>query len=148
MSVPCRLVGITTVALTAALLLVVQGRLFERDAQAASLGVEGNDSTEIKLMVMYPQPTDVAQFEADYDAHLLLLREKLAIPEGTQPYTVTRFLSPPDGSAPYYQLFTMTFASPEALQEARGTQGMQEVAADAARISSGGPPVVLVGTAR
>jgi hypothetical protein len=40
----------------------------------------------------------------------------------------------------------MPFPSAEALQQAMGSREMQEVAADAARISSGGPPVVLVGS--
>ncbi|MEM8599427.1 MAG: hypothetical protein AAGF99_05875, partial [Bacteroidota bacterium] len=66
MFVSRRLVGITTAALAAALLLVAQGSLFERDAQASSLLAGDDASTEIKLLVMYPQPTDVAQFEADY----------------------------------------------------------------------------------
>ncbi|MEM6785801.1 MAG: EthD family reductase [Bacteroidota bacterium] len=145
MLVSRRLVGIVTATLAVALVLVAQGSLFERDAQASLLLAGDDASTEVKLLVLYPQPTDVAQFEADYDAHLLLLREKMAIPEGEQPYTVTRFFPSPDGSAPFYQLFTMIFDSPEALQAARSTAGMQEVAADAARISSGGPPVVMVG---
>ena len=40
----------------------------------------------------------------------------------------------------------MLFPSQEALQQAMGSPGMQEVAADAARISTGGAPVVLVGS--
>ena len=42
-------------------------------------------------------------------------------------------------------MFTMPFPSAEALQEAMLSPAMQEVAADALRISSGGPPVILVG---
>jgi hypothetical protein len=42
-------------------------------------------------------------------------------------------------------MFTMPFPSAEALQQAFGMQEMQEVAADAARLSSGGAPVILVG---
>jgi hypothetical protein len=37
------------------------------------------------------------------------------------------------------------FESPEALQAARSSMGMQEVGADAARISTGGAPVILIG---
>lgn len=106
----------------------------------------GEASSGVKLMVLYPQPADIAQFEDDYRAHLRLLHRALDIPEDERPYTVTRFFTTPDGPAPYFQLFTLTFASREALQQARARPGMQEVAADAARISSGGPPVVLVGS--
>jgi hypothetical protein len=43
-------------------------------------------------------------------------------------------------------MFTMPFESPEALQSAMKSAGMQEVAADANRISTGGLPTVLIGS--
>lgn len=99
----------------------------------------------VKLMVLYPQPADVAQFERDYADHLKLLHQKANIPDGAPlPYTITKFAPTPDGPPPYYQLFTMYYPSAEALQQARGN--LQEVAADAVRISSGGAPVVLIGS--
>ena len=101
---------------------------------------------DVKLMVLYPYPTDVAQFDNDYRDHLSLLHQKMNIPEDARPYTVTRILPTPEGHAPFYQIFTMPFPSAEALQQTMGTPEMQEVAADAVRISSGGAPVVLVGT--
>lgn len=103
------------------------------------------DMSGVKLMVLYPQPTDIEQFEKDYRDHLKLLHEKANIPDDApRPYTVTKFLPTPDGPAPYYQLFTLPYPSMEALQQARGN--LQEVATDAVRISSGGPPVVLIGS--
>jgi len=42
-------------------------------------------------------------------------------------------------------MFTMPFDSQEALNAAMASPGMQEVAADANRISTGGAPVILVG---
>jgi uncharacterized protein (TIGR02118 family) len=101
---------------------------------------------DVKLMVLYPHPTDMAQFDNDYRDHLRLLHQKAKIPENARPYTVTRFLPTPEGHAPFYQLFTMPFPSAEALQQAMSSPEMQEVAADAARISSGGAPVILVGS--
>ncbi len=100
---------------------------------------------EVKLMVLYPHPTDVEQFDSDYQEHIKLLREKANIPEDVHPYTVTRLQSP-GGEASFYQLFTMPFPSGEALQQAMGTTEMQEVAADAVRISTGGAPVILIGS--
>jgi uncharacterized protein (TIGR02118 family) len=52
----------------------------------------------------------------------------------------------PEGHAPFYQLFTMPFPSAEALQQAMSSPEMRQVAADAVRISSGGMPVILVGS--
>lgn len=100
---------------------------------------------DVTLMVLYPQPTDAAQFDIDYGEHARLLHEKMGIPEDARPYSVTRFAPGPDGPAPFYQLFSMPFPSAEALQAAMRSPEMQAVAADAARISSGGPPTVLVG---
>lgn len=100
---------------------------------------------EVKLIVLYPFPVDVDRFNRDYENHLELLRRKMQIPEQARPYTVTRFVEMPQGKPIYYQMFTLPFPSPEALQQAFAAQEMQEVAADAARLSSGGAPVILVG---
>lgn len=100
---------------------------------------------EVRLTVLYPQPTDPERFERDYAEHVRLLHDKMGIPEHARPYAMTRFLPTPDGPAPYHRSFVMTFPSAEALQEAMASPAMQDVAADAARISTGGPPVILVG---
>ena len=101
---------------------------------------------QVKLMVFYPPPQDTARFDADYRDHLQLLHEKMGIPQDEQPYTVTRLAAPGDAQAPFYQLFSMPFPSGEALQQALSTPEMQTVAADAVRISSGGAPIILVGS--
>ena len=101
---------------------------------------------EVKLMVLYPFPTDVQQFENDYHAHLSFFHQKMGIPNDARPYTVTKIHSEPENQAPYYQIFTMPFPSAEALQQAMSTPEMQEVAGDAVRISTGGAPVILVGS--
>lgn len=101
--------------------------------------------SEVKLIILYPFPTDVGRFNQEYESHLKLLNRKMQIPEQARPYTVTRFVELPQGNPLYYQMFTLPFPSPEALQQAFATQEMQEVAADAARLSSGGAPVILVG---
>ena len=100
---------------------------------------------EIKLMVLYPVPTDVQQFENDYRDHLSLFHQKMNIPNDSRPYTVTKIISETENPVPYYQMFTMPFPSAEALQQAMSTAEMQDVANDAVRISTGGTPLVLVG---
>lgn len=101
---------------------------------------------DVSLIVLYPYPTDVAQFESDYRDHVRLLHLKADIPGDARPYTMTRMVSTSAGDPPFYRMFVMPFPSAEALQAAMSTPAMQEVAADAARISSGGPPVILVGS--
>jgi uncharacterized protein (TIGR02118 family) len=99
----------------------------------------------LQLIVLYPQPTNVQQFETAYASHLALLHEKTGIPTTVKPYTVTKFLPTPEGTPPFFQMFTMPFDSPEALQSTMSSAGMQEVAADANRISTGGAPTILIG---
>ncbi|RDB07711.1 EthD family reductase [Runella aurantiaca] len=98
----------------------------------------------LKLLVLYPQPTDVQQFEADYKKHLELFHEKAGIPTHVKTYTITKMLPTPEGLPAFYQQFSLPFESLEALQMAVSTW-LQEVGADAIRISTGGAPVVLIG---
>ena len=99
----------------------------------------------LQLIVLYPQPTDIEKFEQEYIVHTRLLHEKMGIPENIKPYKVTKMLSSPTGSAPFYQQFSMPFNSIEELQAAMSSPGMQEVGADAQRISTGGLPVIMIG---
>ena len=98
----------------------------------------------LKVIVLYPQPTDVEKFEKDYADHLALLHQKTGIPTNLKPYTVTKFLPSPQGMPPYSKMFTMPFDSPEALQATMSSAEMQEVAADANRISTGGAITILI----
>lgn len=99
----------------------------------------------MNLIVLYPQPKDVEKFESDYAAHIKLFHEQTGIPSDVKPYTLTKFLPGPEGNPPFYQMFTMPFDSAEALEAAMSSPGMQEVAADANRISTGGTPIILIG---
>ena len=100
---------------------------------------------EVKLIVLYPYPADVDQFDRDYETHIKLLAEKSG-PDGL-PYTITRIQAAADGSqAPYYLMFVASFPSMEVLQKVMSTPELQEVAADAVRISTGGLPVMMVGS--
>lgn len=99
----------------------------------------------INLTVLYPQPDDVEKFESDYADHIKLFHKKTGIPNDAKPYTVTRFAHGPQGKPPYYLMFSMPFDSAEALEAAMASPGMQDVAADANRISTGGAPTVLIG---
>jgi uncharacterized protein (TIGR02118 family) len=102
--------------------------------------------TTLKLMVLYPVPNDTEQFEKDYADHLALFHSKMGLPTDQKPYTVTKIHSDPSNPALYYQMFSMPFESQEALEQALSSPQMLEVAADATRISSGGAPVMLVGS--
>ena len=100
----------------------------------------------VQLIVLFPQPVDVTQFESDYVRHLELLHDKANIPSDVVPYSVTKFLPANDAVPAFYQMFTMPFESPDALDAMMASLGMQEVAAHANRISTGGPITILVGS--
>lgn len=100
---------------------------------------------EAKIVVLYPYPNDTSRFDREYREHIALLRKKMKIPEGAQPYEITRFFGTPQDKPRFYQMFSMAFPSEQALQEAMGSPEMQELGADAARISTGGAPVMLAG---
>jgi|TARA_B110000503_G_scaffold64995_1_gene102243 hypothetical protein len=91
----------------------------------------------MKLIVLYPQ-------SVDYE-HLNLLHNKMNIPQEVKPYTVTKFHNTPEESPPYYQMFSMPFNSLKESQATLAITEMQEVAADAYRISSGVAPSIMIG---
>src|SRR5262249_3653206 len=97
----------------------------------------------IKLVVMYPYPTDVDTFEKAYvDEHMPIAREKI---KGVTKFVATKLLAAPDGSKPpFYRIAELHFPSIEVLQSSASSPGGQEAVAHAVRISTGGKPVFLV----
>ena len=99
----------------------------------------------LKLIVLYPHPIDVKQFDMDYAVHLRFTDEKLGLTNDIKPYTVTKMLPTPMGLPHYYQMFTLLFNSEAEMETILTSPKMQEVGADANRISTGGAPLVMVG---
>lgn len=96
-----------------------------------------------RIVVLYPHPSDADQFNTDYEAHTALLKEKL--PHVAENCSVTRFAQLPGMPSPYHLMFTAYFDTKEDMQATLMSSEMREVGKDAARISSGGAPVILVG---
>lgn len=97
---------------------------------------------DVKMMVMYPQPTDVAAFEKVYvDEHVPMAVDKLA---GKTKIVATKVLGAPAGTPAYYRIAEVHFPSMDALNACAASPGGQETLAHAGAISTGGPPVVLV----
>jgi len=96
----------------------------------------------IKMIVMYPPPRDVAEFERRYQSeHAPMAVEKLA---GKTKLVATRVLPSPTGTPAFHRIVEVYFPSRESLQRCAASQGGQETLAHAQAISTGGPPVVLV----
>jgi len=96
----------------------------------------------VKLIVMYPTPSDVAAFERLYqEEHVPMAAKKLA---GKTKFVGTKVLASPQGKPAFYRIAEVHFPSMEALQACAASPGGKETLAHGAKISSGGPPVILV----
>ena len=97
---------------------------------------------EIKMIVMYPQPTDVDAFEKVYlDEHVPLAVQKLA---GKTKIVTTRVIGSPAGAPAFYRIAEVYFPSMDSFRACAKSQEGQLTLAHASAISTGGPPIVLV----
>ena len=95
-----------------------------------------------KLIVLYPPPLDVAEFERRYRAeHVPIVHDKIP---GLKKFVAARVLGTPAGNAPYQRVAELYFDSTEALQAAVASAGGQAAVAHAGEISTGGAPLVLI----
>jgi uncharacterized protein (TIGR02118 family) len=96
----------------------------------------------VKLIVMYPRPKDVDAFEQVYQKeHVPMAVEKLA---GKTKLVATRVTASPEGTPKFYRIAEVHFPSMDALQACAASEGGKQTLAHASKISSGGPPVVLI----
>jgi len=96
-----------------------------------------------KLIVIYPYPVNVEEFENAYtNEHIPLAMEKI---KGMSKFVASRVVATPDGSTPaFYRIAELHFPSMDALQATAASAGLQEAAAHAVSISTGGSPYFLV----
>lgn len=98
----------------------------------------------VKLIVMYPQPTDLETFEKRYaDEHVPMAVEKLA---GKTKFVASLVKSSVGSTAPtpFHRIAEVYFPSLQALEACLNSAGGQETAGHAVEISSGGAPVFLI----
>jgi uncharacterized protein (TIGR02118 family) len=97
----------------------------------------------VKLVVIYPRPTDVEAFERAYqDEHVPLAAEKI---KGMTKFIASRVVGSPGGGTPsFYRIAELHFPSMAALNEVAASAGAQEAVAHARAISTGGEPIFLV----
>jgi uncharacterized protein (TIGR02118 family) len=96
----------------------------------------------IKLIVAYPRPTNIDAFEKVYQQeHLPLAIRKL---EGKTKIVANKILASPQGAPPYYRIAEIHFPSMTALEACAASAGGKETLAHAAKISSGGPPEIMI----
>jgi uncharacterized protein (TIGR02118 family) len=97
---------------------------------------------DVKIVVVYPRPQDEEAFEKVYkDEHLPMAEAKL---KGMTRLVATKVLSSPQGKVAAYRIAEVYFSNMEALTSCVQSDPGQEVVAHAAKISTGGPPIVLI----
>jgi uncharacterized protein (TIGR02118 family) len=95
-----------------------------------------------KLIVAYPQPKDAEAFDGVYQKeHVPMAAAKLA---GKTKIVATKVLQSPQGKPAFYRIVEVHFPSMEALQRCAESDGGKETLAHAVKISSGGPPVIMI----
>src|ERR1700747_287616 len=95
----------------------------------------------VKLIVAYPQPKDASAFEKGYaEEHVPMAIANL---HGKAKIVATKVLPSPQRESAIYRGAEVHFPSMEALQKCAESAGGKETLANAVKISSGGPPIIL-----
>jgi len=96
----------------------------------------------VKLILAYPQPKDASAFEKIYQQeHVPMAMANL---HGKTKMVATKILQSPQGEPQFYRVAEVHFPSMEVLQQCAESAGGKETLAHAAKISSGGPPVIMI----
>jgi uncharacterized protein (TIGR02118 family) len=128
---------------TAAYAWHVHTKMFlELQFQCSYTHFQGDLMAGVKLVVMYPRPKDIDAFEKVYQSeHVPMAVEKL---KGKTKFVATKVTGSPQGTAPFYRIAEVHFPSMEALQSCAASEGGKETIGHAVKISSGGPPVMMI----
>jgi uncharacterized protein (TIGR02118 family) len=95
-----------------------------------------------KLIVMYPRPKDVNEFERIYhNEHVPLAEAKLI--DKTK-IVASRILGSAQAAAAFHRIAEIHFPSMRILEACAASENGRQVLAHAVSISTGGPPVVLI----
>jgi uncharacterized protein (TIGR02118 family) len=97
---------------------------------------------EVKLVVIYPRPTDVERFEKLFlEEHIPLAIKKFA---GQTKIVATKVTGGLAGMKPVHRIAEIYFPSFEALNACAASRAGQETIAHAESISTGGKPIFLI----
>jgi uncharacterized protein (TIGR02118 family) len=95
-----------------------------------------------KMIVAYPQPKDAAVFDKVYhEEHVPMAIAKL---QGKTKIVATKVVQSPRGEPKFYCIAEVHFPSMEALQRCAVSAGGADTLAHAAKISTGGIPVIMI----
>ncbi len=92
----------------------VSGMNISRSNLPGVAGTKGGKVSEVKLVILYPNPTDVEAFDKVYaEEHVAMVNEK--VPNLSR-WTASKVMGTPTGDAPpYHMVVELYFPSVEAL---------------------------------
>lgn len=98
----------------------------------------------VHLLILYPNPKDVAAFDRAYrEEHLPYAGPRL---KGALGVTTQRVVGPAFAPPPYHLMSDVSFPDLDTVKACATSKGGQEALAHAASISSGGAPTIMVVT--
>jgi uncharacterized protein (TIGR02118 family) len=96
------------------------------------------------LLILYPIPKDIAKFDRAYrEEHLPYAGPKLV---GATGVVTKRVAGPSFAPPPYHLISDVSFPTLDALKGCAASEAGKQAMADAASISSGGAPMLMVVT--
>ena len=101
-------------------------------------------TTSVKIVVIYPRPTDEVEFERAYSQEQVpMVENKL---KGITRLVLTKVVASPQGKVSAYRMAEMHFSSMDDLTKCVDSEGGKQVVEHATKISTGGPPLMLICT--
>jgi uncharacterized protein (TIGR02118 family) len=97
-----------------------------------------------KISVMYPPPTDMNAFEHAYSTEHIPMAASIFKAAGAVKVVLSKAVGSPAGAPSFHRIAEIHFPSMAALQACAASRGGQDALAHAAKISNGGPPVVII----
>jgi uncharacterized protein (TIGR02118 family) len=96
----------------------------------------------VKVVVIYPRPADENAFEREYrNVHMPMLEQKL---KGMTRFVASKVVHSPQGKVAAYRVAEVHFSSLDELTKCLESEGGKQVVEHATKISTGGPPLVLI----
>ena len=97
----------------------------------------------VKLVMIYPRPLDEEAFEKAYRSeHRPMVESKFQ--GGLTRYVATKVVNSPQGKVAAYRLAEMHFTSMADLNKCLESEAGKQVLEHAAKLSTGGTPIVLI----
>lgn len=97
-----------------------------------------------KLIVMYPPPKDVTEFERAYSQEHLPMVGPALKAAGATKAVFSKVTGSPAGAPAFHRIAELHFPSLELLRAFAGSQAGQDGVGHAQKISTGGPLTVLI----